>query len=111
MSKPVKINVATKKEPDTYNELAQVLNEYNAEWATGAPVLGLTIAKEQFSHNGNPNKHGAHDVGQAITYLTFEATKHNVFIPQMAGILPDKARDIYTSQRDILPLRCLHLAI
>lgn len=101
---PWRFIIATKQDPDTYNELAQVLNEYNAEWATGAPVLGLTIAKEQFSRNGNPNKHAAHDVGQAMAYLTFEATKHNIFIHQMAGILPDKARDIYTIPQGYSPV-------
>ncbi len=101
---PWRFIVATKNQPEEYEKLAQVLNDYNSEWATSAPVLILTLAKNHFEKNNNANKHAQHDVGQAISYLTFEATRHDLFVHQMAGILPEKAIELYNIPEHYTPM-------
>lgn len=92
---PWRFIVATRDEPAEFERLGDVLNEWNRKWATGAPVLGLTIVKETFSRNGSENRAAEHDLGQAIAYLSLEATRHDLYLHQMAGILPERARELY----------------
>ena len=79
----------------SYNKLFECMNEWNQSWAKTAPVLALGVIKKTFSKNGNPNHHAAHDLGAASATLTMKAFEKNIFIHQMAGILPDKAKEIF----------------
>lgn len=101
---PWRFIVARKEDEKAFAELSQVLGDYNKTWATDAPVLVLALAKKSFDRNGQPNKHAEHDLGQAIAHLTFEATRHDLFVHQMAGILPQKARELYQISDDFDPL-------
>ena len=67
----------------------------NQEWARRAPVLMLGVVSTKFARNGNDNRVAFHDLGLASASLTFEATSRGLFVHQMAGILPDKARETY----------------
>lgn len=95
--------VARQEEEEAFEKLSQVLNEFNRGWAKKAPVLGLGLAKQTFDLDGRPNPHAEHDLGQAIAHLTFEATRHDLYVHQMAGILPDKARRLYDIGEDYEP--------
>lgn len=95
--------VARKEEEEAFEKLSQVLNEFNRGWAKEAPVLGLGLAKQTFDIDGRPNPHAEHDLGQAIAHLTFEATRHDLYVHQMAGILPDKAKALYDIEEDYEP--------
>ena len=53
------------------------------------------MAKLKFDHNGEPNRHALHDVGQAAANLALQAHALGLAVHQMAGILPDKAREIF----------------
>ena len=66
----------------------------NREWARHAPVLILSVAKLDFTHNGEPNRHAFHDVGQAAAYLTLQATALGLYVHQMAGFDAAKARQL-----------------
>lgn len=79
------------------------MNEFNRGWATEAPVIALGLAKKTFDIDGRPNPHAEHDLGQAIAHLTFEATRHDLYVHQMAGILPDKAKELYDIGEDYEP--------
>lgn len=92
---PWRFIIATKDHTEEYKKLSQVLNEFNRRWATTAPLLILTIVKEHFEKNGKPNRTAEHDLGAAMSYLTFEATDNDLYVHQMAGILPDKANELY----------------
>jgi nitroreductase len=100
---PWRFIVAQKEDEEAFEKLSQVANDFNRNWATGAPVLVLGIAKKTFDRNGRPNKHAGHDLGQAIAHLTFEATRHDLYVHQMAGILPDKARELYEISDEFEP--------
>ncbi|MDZ7692397.1 MAG: hypothetical protein U5K69_14890 [Balneolaceae bacterium] len=64
-----------------------------SDWASNAPVLMLTVTKTSFSRNGTANRAAEHDLGQAVATLTFEATRTDLFVHQMAGIDLAKAKE------------------
>jgi nitroreductase len=87
--------VATKDEPANYKKILDCFIEFNQGWAKSAPVLAISVAGMKFPHNGKPNHHSFHDVGQAAATLTLEATNLGLHVHQMAGILPDKVKQIF----------------
>jgi len=87
--------VATKDEPEEYARLLGCLVEGNQAWAKSAPVLMLSVAKLNFDRGAKPNAHAWHDVGLAAMNLVVQATSLGLWVHQMAGILPDKARELY----------------
>lgn len=84
--------VGTKDDPKTYQLILDTFIEFNQGWAKGAPVLAISVAGLKFPHDGNPNRHAFHDVGQAAANLSIEATALGLMVHQMAGIDPEKAR-------------------
>jgi nitroreductase len=87
--------VATKDDSENYKKILDCFVEFNQAWAKSAPVVALSVARMKFEHNGTPNNHAFHDVGQAAANLALQATALGLQIHQMAGILPDKAREIF----------------
>jgi nitroreductase len=91
---PWRYIVATKENPEEFARLLSCLVEGNQVWAKAAPVLALGCAALKFANN-QPNAAALHDLGQASTSLTVEATARGLFVHQMIGILPDRARELY----------------
>src|SRR5271157_2517328 len=87
--------VATKADPENFKKILDCFVEFNQSWAKNAPVLALSVARLKFEHNGDPNRHAFHDVGQAAANLALQATHLGLQVHQMAGLLPDKARQIF----------------
>jgi nitroreductase len=87
--------IATKNDPENYKKVLESFVEFNQGWAKGAPVVALSVARMKFEHNGAPNNHAFHDVGQAAANLALQATALGLQVHQMAGILPDKARELF----------------
>ncbi|HXW54996.1 MAG TPA: nitroreductase family protein [Candidatus Cybelea sp.] len=87
--------VATNDDPASFHRVLQCLVEFNQAWAKNAPVIGLSVAGLKFEHNGQTNRHAFHDVGQAAANLALEASALGLQIHQMAGVLPDKARELF----------------
>ena len=56
-----------------------------------------------FARNDN-NAAAVHDLGLASANLTLEATARGLFVHQMIGILPDKARELYRIPEGVQPL-------
>ena len=96
--------VATKDDPDGYAKLLSCLVEGNQEWAKAAPVLAIGCASLKFKRNGNPNAAALHDLGQASAYLALEATARGLAAHQMAGILPDRVREVFQVPEGVQPL-------
>src|ERR1700741_3534262 len=86
--------VATKDEPESYKKILESFVEFNQGWAKNAPVLAISVAAMKFAHNGEPNRHAFPDVGQAAATLAIEASNLGLQVHQMAGILPDKAKQL-----------------
>jgi nitroreductase len=91
---PWRFLVATRQVPEAFDRLLETLTERNRAWARHAPVLVLSVAKLDFTHNGKPNRHALYDVGQAAAYLTLQATELGLYVHQMAGFDAEKARQL-----------------
>ena len=87
--------VATKENPEEFARLLSCLVPGNQEWARHAPVLMLSVAKLKFDRGGRANPHAWHDVGLAAMNLVVEAMAHGLYVHQMAGIEPERARELY----------------
>ena len=92
---PWRYIVATKKDAAEFERLLSCLVEPNQAWAKSAPVLALAVASLKFSRNDKPNAGAIPDLGLAAGNLSLEATARGLLVHQMAGILPDKARETY----------------
>ena len=87
--------VATKDDPVEFGRLLSCLVEGNIQWAQHAPVLMVSVARLSFEDDGKPNRHAFHDVGLAVANLIVQATALGLVVHQMAGIFPDKIRELY----------------
>jgi nitroreductase len=93
---PWRYIVATQADGAEFERLLSCLVEANQSWAKQAPVLALGLASLNFARNGKPNTAAFHDLGAASAHLTFEATARGLHVHQMIGILPERARELYT---------------
>jgi nitroreductase len=87
--------VARREDAEEFERLLSCLVESNQRWAKEAPVLALGVTHMRFARNDKPNRHAFHDLGLATANLCVEATARGLAVHQMAGILPDRAREIY----------------
>ncbi len=92
--------VGTKDSPADYAKVLECLIEFNRSWASAAPVLLLAVAHMTFEKNDTPNRHAFHDVGLALAQLSVQATAEGLAVHQMAGILPDRARELFAIPKD-----------
>jgi nitroreductase len=88
--------VATKDDPENFKKVLDSFVEFNQGWARNAPVLAISVAGLKFDHNKEPNRHAFHDVGQAAANLALQASALGLEVHQMAGILPDRARQLFS---------------
>jgi nitroreductase len=86
--------VATKNDPQEFDRMLGCLVEGNQVWAKQAPVLMVSVAAK-LDRDKDPNLHAWYDVGQAVADLSVQATALGLFVHQMAGILPDRIRELY----------------
>ena len=96
--------VAKKEETNEFERLLSCLVEGNQGWAKAASVLALGISRLNFARNERPNRAALHDLGLAAGNLLVEATARGLAVHQMAGILPDKARALYSIPDGYEPL-------
>jgi nitroreductase len=94
-AQPWSFIVATRDDPANFKKILDSFVEFNQGWAKNAPVVMLSVAAMNFAHNQEPNRHAFHDVGQAAANLALQATALGLELHQMAGILPDKARELF----------------
>jgi len=106
---PWRFIIAAKDQPEEFEKLTNVMVEFNRNWASKAPVLVLTAFKKKFEKNGNPNRVALHDLGQAVSCLTFEAMRHDLYVHQMAGIDLEKAREDFQIPDDFEPATMIAL--
>jgi nitroreductase len=91
--------VATKDNAEDFAKMLSVLVEFNAGWAKSAPVLVIAVSRLNFP-NGNPNRNAFYDTGAASALLSLEATERGLFVHQMAGFDPAKAKQVFEIPAD-----------
>lgn len=104
---PWRFILATRRDADDYNKMLSCLVEANQAWAKTAPVLVIGCYQESFSRNGKPNGCAAHDLGLAIGNISAEATARDLAVHPMAGILPDRVRELYHVPAGVVPMVAL----
>lgn len=87
--------VARKDDALNFAKLVSVLVPANVAWAQNASVLALAVAELAFAKSGSANRNAQYDVGAATAWLTMEATSRGLFVHQMAGFDPAKAREVF----------------
>jgi len=92
---PWRYIVATRDDREEFERVASCLLDANRAWAEQAAVLALGAVSLRFGRNDKPNRVAQHDLGLASAGLTFEATARGLSVHQMAGILPDRARELF----------------
>ena len=96
--------VARKEDREEHERLLGCLVEGNIAWARHAPVLILSVARLQFQHNQDPNRHALHDVGLATENLVLQAEALGLHAHLMAGFSADKARKVYQIPTEFEPV-------
>ena len=99
--------VATQEDGANFSKIVSCLIEFNQTWAGRAPVLAIGCASTKLSRNGQPNGAALHDLGQATAQLAIEATARNLHVHQMAGFLPDRAREQFGIPEGVEPTTCI----
>jgi nitroreductase len=87
--------LATRDDPTEFDRLVSCLADGNQVWAKAAPVLALGVVRLKFARDDRENRAAIHDLGLAAASLVLEATARNLYVHQMIGILPEKAREVY----------------
>jgi nitroreductase len=104
---PWRYIVATKEDPGEHSRLLSCLTSGNQAWAHAAPVLALAVVKLTFTRDGAPNRVALHDIGLASATLSLEATARGIYVHQMAGIVPQRARELYAIPDEFAPAMAL----
>jgi nitroreductase len=87
--------VASREDKENFEKALSVLVEFNVNWAKGAPVLAIAVARLTFAKNNVLNRNAQYDTGAASALLSVEATARGLAVHQMAGFDPDKARQVF----------------
>lgn len=101
---PWRFIIATKDQPEQFEQVLGCLVPGNQAWAKHAPLLGLTLAKKTFTRNGKPNRVHIHDIGLAMGNLSLQAMAMDLFVHQMAGIELDKIMAAFEVPDDFEPV-------
>jgi nitroreductase len=86
--------IATQEQTEAFGRMVSCLSEGNVPWAAKAPVLLITVARLQ-RPNGQPNRTAYYDLGLAVQNLAVQATALGLYLHQMGGFAPDKARTLF----------------
>jgi nitroreductase len=96
------------RDADALEAARSCLGDGNA-WARKAPVLLLSVAREHFTHNDKPNRHGQHDVGLASENLVLQANGMGLVTHQMAGYDAARARELFGIPEGFTPMAMIAL--
>ena len=101
--------VAPREDEAAFATMLDCLLPGNQDWAKDAGVLMISVARLHFTRNGKRNKHAWHDLGQAAAHMALQATASGLFLHQMGGFDPDKARAVYEIPEGFEPVAAIAL--
>jgi len=78
--------------PSPWRALMDTLTTRNQAWAAAAPVLVLAAVKTTYDQNGAVNQMSWYDAGQAVAFLSLQATSQGLSLRQMEGFDREAAR-------------------
>ena len=78
--------------PAPWRAVMDTLTPRNQAWAAAAPVLVLAAVKTTYDQNGAVNQMSWYDAGQAVAFLSLQATSQGLSLRQMEGFDREAAR-------------------
>ncbi len=103
---PWRFIVARREDEVEFANLLSVLREGNITWAQHAAVL-MVACTRKFRKENVPNRHAGHDLGLAVGQMVLQALSQGIYVHQMGGFFPDKARQLYAIPDDFEPYTCI----
>ena len=97
---PWRFMLATKADPQKFEQMIGILVERNQQWAKTAYAIGFSVGKKTFTHNGLPDRFGLHDAGAAAQNLAIEAVDLGLHAHFMGGFDPVRARELFHVPED-----------
>src|ERR1051326_3451712 len=79
--------------PEAFDQLAASLPGRIPLWAHAVPLLVLVAVRATLGRNESANLHAWYDAGQAVGFLTLQATSIGLGVRQMEGFDREKARE------------------
>ncbi|MEO8481715.1 MAG: nitroreductase family protein [Acidobacteriota bacterium] len=83
---------SARRTPEAFAAMLDALNPKNQAWAKHAAALVLTAVRLTFERNGAPNTAAWYDAGQAVGFLSLQATADGLATRQMVGFDPERVR-------------------
>jgi len=83
---------SARRNPVAFAAMLDALTPKNQAWAKHAAALVLTAVRLTFERNGAPNAMAWYDAGQAVGFLSLQATADGLATRQMRGFDADRAR-------------------
>ena len=90
---PWRFVIAAKEDAAGFALVLSTLVPANQAWASKAALLGISVARSHFEHNGQPNRFAAYDTGQAMAHVALQAEAEGFHMHQMGGFDADMARE------------------
>jgi nitroreductase len=97
------LTAAVDRQPDAHARLVESLTESNRRWALRAPVLVLALTRTE-REPGKSNRYAAYDLGQAVAFLSLQATAMGLHLHQMGGFNAAFAREHFAVPPEYEPL-------
>jgi len=89
---------------EVFETMLDCLMDGNRIWAKDAALLIAAVAVDNNSRSGKPNGHAWHDVGLAVGNLSIQATAMDIYLHQMGGYYPEKARELLAIPQGFTPV-------
>lgn len=77
-----------------FQQLWECLNGGNQPWCKNAAVLMVSVYRNTFAANGNPNGKAMHDVGMSNSFLMLQAISMRIYTHPMGGYFADKVKEV-----------------
>ena len=90
---PWRFIYASQEDETAFSRLYHCLAEGNKPWNKKIPLLVVGIAKLNFDYKNRPNKHAKYDLASAVANLTYQANSMDLWVHQMGGFDPEKAKN------------------
>ena len=98
---PWKFILFNKEDATSFSKALNCLSVGNQNWAMDASILTLVCARQNFHHNGEPNRFNQYDAGAAAENFCLQASAMNLNAHQMGGFDTVKARDLALIPSDV----------
>jgi len=107
-SQPWRFLVTRREDAAEFERMLACLVPGNQRWARRAAVLMVAVAVLA-DHKDRPLPHALYDTGQAVAWLSAEATARGIRVHQMGGFDPDAVRASYGVPEGARPITAIAL--